>query len=174
MSALHRHPVVMLRRADYCDTNLLWRWRNDYAARQASRNRTPVPHDQHALWLMRTLNDPTRALFIGEEDGVPVGTVRLDRDGPFAAEVSVTVASEYRGLGYGAALVTGVEAWAHGALIERLVAEIRWSNWRSLRLFWRCGYRLRGLRWGFVTLVQHRDGSVLRRIVQRVRLGAAA
>ena len=156
MSA-ERH--VTLRRAGHADSRRLWQWRNDFATRQASRHRAWIPHGAHALWLVKVLPDPDRLLLIAEDtdvlgDPVAIGTVRLDRQGAAAAEINITVAPEYRGLGYGALMLRAIESEARATLHTRLIAEIRWSNRASLKLFWRGGYRLTSLRWGFVTLTK--------------------
>ena len=80
---------ITLRRAGHADSRRLWQWRNDFATRQASRHRAWIPHGAHALWLVKVLPDPDRLLLIAEDtdvmgDPLPVGTVRLDRQGDAA------------------------------------------------------------------------------------------
>jgi ribosomal protein S18 acetylase RimI-like enzyme len=147
---------VTLRAAETADAHRLWVWRNDEATRRASRNQAPVPFEDHVRWLQHTLANPARALFIGELNGWPVGVCRLDRltesDGRDSAEVNITVAPEFRGCGIGRAILEAIADEARAAGLVHLIAEIRWSNRASLKIFWRQGYRFRSLRWGFVTL----------------------
>jgi UDP-2,4-diacetamido-2,4,6-trideoxy-beta-L-altropyranose hydrolase len=146
-----RARSITLRRAETADAYRLWLWRNDEATRLASRNRAPVAWDDHLAWFRRALADPARAFFIGETNGWPVGVCRLDREGP-AAEVNITVAPDFRRCGIGRAILGAIEEEARATSLRWLIAEIRWSNRASLKIFWLEGYRLRSLRWGFVTL----------------------
>lgn len=52
------------------------------------------------MWLIGVFGNPDRALYIAEEGGEPVGTVRMDGD-----ELSWTVAPKSRGRGVGTRMV---------------------------------------------------------------------
>ncbi|MDG2013116.1 MAG: GNAT family N-acetyltransferase, partial [Pirellulaceae bacterium] len=94
-------PAIRLRPANQDDIDLLLRYRNDTQTRAASRNQEPVDKHEHSQWLSQTLMRKDRRLIIGEIDGLPVGTARLDIREDQSIEVSWTVAPEMRGQGIG-------------------------------------------------------------------------
>lgn len=92
-------PVVMK------DAKTLLEWRNDASTRSASHNTEMVKMDDHVAWLSATLNNPNRQLFIAEDDGCPIGTVRADSsDG--IHELSWTIAPSVRGRGLAKIMVS--------------------------------------------------------------------
>jgi RimJ/RimL family protein N-acetyltransferase len=93
---------MKLRPAKFSDASLLFNWRNDPLTRLASVNTSPVLWAEHIAWLARTIGNPDRTLLVAEvDDGLPVGTVRIDQDN----EMSWTVAPEHRRKGYGVGMV---------------------------------------------------------------------
>ncbi len=120
---------LTLRPATREDAELLLGWRNDPRTREASHDTRVIPREEHLAWLSSVLADPDRQLFVAEEDGVPVGTVRADfRDGAWV--LSWTVAPDARGRGVGKRMVA--------LLVERLAgpvrAEIKVGNMASVRI----------------------------------------
>lgn len=95
--------MLTLRPATLADAERLFAWRNDPATRAASVHDGEVAWEEHLAWLNSSLASLARDLLIAEEDGEPVGTVRIDRTDE--TEVSWTVAPGHRGKGYGAAMV---------------------------------------------------------------------
>jgi len=91
--------MVSLRLATIKDAELLLAWRNDPLTREASRNSGEVPWENHVAWLEKSLLMSERKLYIAEEAGVPVGTVRADRLANGVQELSWTIAPEARGRG---------------------------------------------------------------------------
>lgn len=96
--------TLILRLATIDDSRRLFEWRNDLETRRNSRTQGPLDPIKHEEWLRASLTNPARKIYIAEENGVPVGTVRLDDTGDFV-EVSWTVAPEARGRGLGKEIV---------------------------------------------------------------------
>lgn len=132
-------PPIVLRRARADDTNRLLEWRNDPLTRQYSRNAGGVTPSEHEQWLKNTLASRTRVLCIAEVEGRAAGQVRLDVSGSLA-EVSITVAPEFRGKGMASAMLTSVETIAREQGVVTLTAEIQPGNDASIRAFKRAGY----------------------------------
>ncbi len=86
-----------------------------------------------------------------EEGGGPaiIGGARYVLVRPGTAEVAFMVIDEYQGNGLGAALMRHLIAIARAAALKELVAEVLPDNRPMLRLFERCGFRLK------------RDGAVV-------------
>ena len=72
--------MMNLRKATTKDWKLLLDWRNDQHTRKSSKNTSEVPAQQHKIWLENVVRGPDRILYIAEDDGEAVGTVRADYD----------------------------------------------------------------------------------------------
>jgi RimJ/RimL family protein N-acetyltransferase len=134
---------IVLRRAGAADAYALWLWANDDATRAASRGRAVIPWSEHVRWLGTELAAGSAAVYIGERDALPVGSVRFDSpDGWRTARLSYVVAPESRGAGLSPLLVAqGVmEIRRHWPAV-RLRAEVSPDNGRSLRVFRGLGWR---------------------------------
>ncbi len=79
--------------------------------------------------MTKTVNDANRRLFVAEENGVPVGTVRADlSDGVY--ELSWTVAPNARGRGVGKRMV----ALLASQISAPIRAEVKAGNSSSIRI----------------------------------------
>lgn len=111
-------------------------WRNEPHARAMFRSSESVDPAAHLVWYSRALESNHKRIFIGEACGKPVGMVRFDKTG-LAWEVSINVASAFRGKGYGRQLLRlGIETFRE----RPLLAHIKIENAASLRIFEACGF----------------------------------
>lgn len=116
---------------------MLLEWRNDPETRRASHDCAEVLRDEHVSWLTETLSNLRRRLFIAQENGVAVGTVRADfADG--AWEFSWTVAPNARGRGIAKQMVALL---AH-EISEPIRAKIKAGNSASVRVAEHAGMEL--------------------------------
>jgi RimJ/RimL family protein N-acetyltransferase len=114
-----------------------------------SRSSEPIDSDSHAEWLRQSLADPDRHVLIVARaaDGLPVATTRYDvrtANGSRARwEVSIVVAPEMRGRGFGNATLQASDAWLLATEPEaaEIIAWVRPANISSRTLFERNGYR---------------------------------
>lgn len=114
------------------DAELLLAWRNDPETRRQSRTSDELSLVNHIAWLTTSLAMPSRRLYIAEQDGTPVGTVRSDKREDGTVELSWTVAPRERGKGFGKAMVTQFAREIHPG--ERLVASIKKGNVASEKI----------------------------------------
>lgn len=131
--------ALTLRRATRDDCDLLWAWRNDPETRAQSHHSDPIPLDQHRVWLANALLNPARRLYIAIDNGVPIGTGRLDLTPEGGAMISITVAPDHRGRGYATPLVRALSAAVPHRPID---AEVKIHNARSCRTFERAGFHV--------------------------------
>lgn len=124
---------MRLRKATMEDAERLFQWRNDPVTRAASINRDPVAWHDHLAWLEASLTNPLREILIAE-DGVPLGTVRLDKD--LRTEVSITLAPAARGHGQATSLIA-LATQTKGPFVAR----IRPDNPASRRAFQKAGFQ---------------------------------
>jgi spore coat polysaccharide biosynthesis predicted glycosyltransferase SpsG/ribosomal protein S18 acetylase RimI-like enzyme len=134
--------VVRFRTATEGDSERLRAWRNDPEVVAASRSPDPIGLEEHERWLEAVLEDPDRLLFVVEEDGRPVGSVRFDASGD-EAEINIAVAASHRGSGLGARIIRESSELLLGAYpsLRRVIAEVQTNNRRSALAFERAGYR---------------------------------
>ncbi len=120
---------MTLRIATSDDSGLLLAWRNDPITRIASHSGEAISVSMHKTWLESTLSNPDRQLYIAEENGASVGTVRADYcNGEH--EISWTVAAESRGRGIAKRMVRLLADHISGPLR----AEVKSDNLASARV----------------------------------------
>jgi RimJ/RimL family protein N-acetyltransferase len=130
--------LVILRKAGIEDSDLLFAWRNDEATRLNSLNSAPVKAEEHARWLGRSLRSTDRSLFIVEESGIPVGTVRIDSLPDGQKDLSWTIAPERRRTGIGKqAVQKAVDAHPDWDFVAR----IKSTNAASIKIAEHAGFR---------------------------------
>ena len=129
-----------LRNATIADARALFDWRNDPLTRQGSHNTAELEFDSHVSWVEKTLANPARQLFIVEEDGNPVGTVRIDHEPNNSAEMSWTVAPDARGRGVAKKMVRLIADHIPASCILR--AEVKAGNEASVKVAEAAGLRL--------------------------------
>jgi RimJ/RimL family protein N-acetyltransferase len=139
---------VQLRRATPDDAAPLHAWRNHPSVRAMSNDSAEIDHATHRRWLDAVLESPSRPLFIGERDGVPVGVLRFDIQDA-TAEVSIYLVAGHSGRGEGGALLRAGEDWMarEQPQVHELSAQVNSGNRASHRLFERCGYAPRATRY---------------------------
>lgn len=134
--------ALTLREANHADCELLWKWVNEPAVRQASFIGGEIPLDQHRSWFLDKLNSASCAIYIAvDEDGRPVGVIRFETDPDRNARVSITVEAGHRGGGYASEIIRlGCQTVHRRQPIERFVADIKTDNVPSQRAFRRAGF----------------------------------
>ncbi|HXC46458.1 MAG TPA: GNAT family N-acetyltransferase [Solirubrobacteraceae bacterium] len=139
-------PAVTLRPAGVDDSTRILAWRNDIQTRRWSRDPREIALEEHASWLARTLADSSTRLWVAEVDGIAIGHVRIGPQTNGSAEVHLALASDARGRGLGAAVLTQAGALALAdAEVTLLCAHVKPENHASLRTFERSGFRPIGL-----------------------------
>jgi RimJ/RimL family protein N-acetyltransferase len=144
---------VTLRPATPEDSARLREWRNDPETVAASLSGRGVEPAEHEAWLERVLADPAERLFVIEENGEPVGQLRLQRRGEGTLEVHIGLAASARGRGLGRRALELAWEQAGG---EPLVARVLAGNERSLRAFAAAGFDERS-REGREVLLERRE-----------------
>lgn len=134
---------VRLRAATTDDAAFLRELRNDGEVRLRSRSHGTVEEHAHLRWLMDTLSDPRRHLYVVEDLGEPVGQLRLDVH-ETCAEVSIAVVASVRRRGIAGAALRAADAKARQLGVSELLAFVQPTNEPSIRLFDRAGYRRTG------------------------------
>jgi len=138
---------ISLRLVTEGDARQIWLWANDPDAREASFSHARIPWEEHLEWYQRRLRDPLTTMYIVmDAAGTPVGVVRFQGGNtPDGAIVSLTIAREYRGLGFGSrALRLATLKASREKGTRRFIAFVRAGNGASLRTFMKAGFGYRG------------------------------
>jgi UDP-2,4-diacetamido-2,4,6-trideoxy-beta-L-altropyranose hydrolase len=134
---------LKIRRATQADCRLLWEWANEPGVRASAFSQQSIGWEEHVAWFTSRMADPTCTIFIAEDgQGKPLGQVRFNEKPDETAEIDVSVASEFRGKGYGSWLIQcAIEQYlAFGHRVSELRALIRSENGASARAFERAGF----------------------------------
>lgn len=142
---------VELRAAEPADCERVYAWNFARDVRAVSSKSTAVDLAQHTTWFAARLGEP--AFWIIEDDGEPVGNIRIDRtappfgsaarDGSLAREshagagrISIALDASARGKGIGrAAIRRACAAWG-----SAVIATIMPDNRASRAAFAACGF----------------------------------
>lgn len=121
--------AISLRLATIQDADLLLSWRNDPETRKFSHSTGEVLRDEHLTWLTKTIDNPQRKLYVAEEVGIPVGSVRADfSEGVW--EISWSTGPSARGRGVAKKMV----ALLAQQISEPIRAEVKVENIASARI----------------------------------------
>lgn len=114
------------------DADLLFAWRNDPQTRIASKDQSELTFASHIDWLERRLRNQTPHLYLAEDEGVPVGTFRIDGD-----SISYTVAPDHRGKGIATTMLLMAKD-----MFGAKNAEVRRENIASIKAVTNSGHLL--------------------------------
>ncbi|MCX5679375.1 MAG: GNAT family N-acetyltransferase [Candidatus Omnitrophica bacterium] len=129
-------PVIYFRPAALEDCRKIFDWRNNPAARDNSLSSEPVSWQDHERWFKAKVFDPKTLFYVLlAENEKPVGQIRIDLDGSEGI-ISITVAPEARGRGYGdKGLKAVVDHIFQEKRLSRLVALVKEDNVSSQKIF---------------------------------------
>lgn len=132
---------LRLRPVESTDCDLIWKWANDPVTRQVSLSPTLVTLQQHQAWFIDKLKDTQTCFYIVFEKNVPIGQIRFEIDQETAI-VSVNLAPECRGMGYGARVIKlGVEALFEETSVMLVHAYIKPENIASIKAFMKAEFQ---------------------------------
>lgn len=131
---------LYLREAIESDCDTIFEWANDEETRQNSFSTEKIEYADHLKWYEKVLKSDDIKQFIMVLDNgeihTDVGQIRL-RIKDDMAEISYSIAPEFRGAGYGKKIIELIkkETSFRYPFIRRLCAEIKPENTSSARCF---------------------------------------
>lgn len=136
------HGRLRMRKMHAADCRLAWEWANEAAVREVSFHPGAIPFEEHVRWFDAKLKDGNCFFYIAEgAGGEPVGHIRFDIRGGEAV-VSLTVAKEFRGQGYGSEMLRlGCGMASRDAGTRSIHAYVLPANQASKSLFLNAGFR---------------------------------
>lgn len=122
------------------DCEQLFIWNNDSVVRTFGFHNAPLIWEEHCRWFETFLANPAQHGWIALAPE-PVGILRLACEGPIGT-VSIVVAAEHRGRGFGLAMLTALHREVEQrSLAKTLQAFVRSENQASRHLFLQTGYQ---------------------------------
>ena len=123
---------------------MIWDWRNDPITRKMSVNSEKVSWEEHTSWYEKVLLDKFRRLYVGEEEGIPIGVVRFDKcdDEEYVYEFSINISPARRKKSFGKQLLTnGIrKLFKEVENCKFIRAEVKKDNESSNKLFKSFGF----------------------------------
>jgi UDP-2,4-diacetamido-2,4,6-trideoxy-beta-L-altropyranose hydrolase len=131
-----RASMLDLHRVGPEDCRLLWVWANEPEARALSLSPDPIPWETHQAWFAARVHSTACLFYIAaDQHGSLIGQIRYDITGDEAV-VSVSIAKEARGHGYGAALIIrGSERCFADKPVQTIRAYVKPNNVASVKAF---------------------------------------
>lgn len=150
--------MVTLRTVTDDDVFRLYRWQAAPETRRFFHRPSPPTWDEHVAYCCEHMGD--LFWFVAETaDGTPVGMVRImPGEGGEPRWVSIVVAPEHRGKGFGARILTAARG-ARPIHAAPLLAEVHRDNAASRRAFEKAGWSLDGKREGTAWLTYRAPGG---------------
>jgi UDP-2,4-diacetamido-2,4,6-trideoxy-beta-L-altropyranose hydrolase len=135
------NSLLSLRTVAVEDDRLLWQWANDPHVRAMSFSSAPISWEKHVSWLGQKLTTPGCYLWIASYQGLPIGQVRFDQTERVEANISISLAPETRGKGYGQSLIQiACQKLFQETDIHTIHAYIKVDNSASIHAFEACGF----------------------------------
>lgn len=146
---------MILRRATPEDWARIYAWRNDPETRRQFRSARIVPLQEHLDWFASVLQEPTITIWMARDKGRDVGMIRTmpARRASDGLEVSLVVEPCLRQQGYAQRIVQSlIDYVEHSIAPGPLYAEVKTTNYGSLRTFVSAGFTLSEIRKGYACL----------------------
>jgi RimJ/RimL family protein N-acetyltransferase len=133
--------TISLRPATAADAKLIFEWRNDPVIVRLGSSQREVTWNEHEEWFSQSITSGKRHIFIVERDGVPIGQVRFDLVERSECVISVCLATEFTGHGWGIeAISAGCELIFEAWPIYAVVASVRADNEVGQSAFRKAGF----------------------------------
>ncbi len=123
------------------DCRQVWEWANDPEVRAVSFSTEPIPWETHVRWFAARLQAAGCHWYIaGDDQERPIGQIRYEvRDD--AAVVSLSLARNARGRGYGSRLLAlGTSQILNSLPVHTIHAYVKPDNVASRRAFVKAGF----------------------------------
>lgn len=132
---------IYLKKADWKDVDLLFKWVNDEEVRKNSFNSHKIDYEEHKQWYKSSLEDRNVDIFILYVNNTPIGQIRLNYSGTTAI-INYSIDKNYRRKGFGSIILKMVEQKVIYSRPEILVllGSVKPNNIPSKKVFEKNGY----------------------------------
>lgn len=132
---------LFLRLADISDLDMYYEWANDPVVRSNSFNSAPIPYEDHVKWFNKAVSRDDVVLYVLMDADKAVGQIRINITNS-VAEISYSIASDFRGMGYGSKIVLLLidKIRVDRPEIQTIRARVKPDNNASLKVFENQGF----------------------------------
>ena len=137
--------MIILRRAKEEDCAVIYQLRNHPAVRKGCFCSEPIEFADHRGWFKDSLKRDNRIILLAYHEGEVVGVLRFDLLGHIrdVAEVSIYIAPQLHGQGWGSKVLQEGESWLlQNTEIRTIIARVKEQNEASVKLFTGSGFTL--------------------------------
>lgn len=118
---------------------------NDKLVRANSINTEQIKWENHQIWFKNKINNENDFFYLIKDSGNNlISQVRFDRIGPNECDISISIAPQFRGKGYGVKILKSVsEKIMSEHKIKKINAYVKNENIASKIIFEKAGYILK-------------------------------
>lgn len=134
-------PDFTLREVSSGDCEIVFNWANDPLVREQSFSSGQIAWEDHTKWFLSKIGDAnTFFLIIVDTEGIPLGQIRYDIDGP-KATISMSIAKEYRQKHYSPrAIIQSAQLLFKKTNVDEIRAYVKKDNMQSYHAFVSAGF----------------------------------
>lgn len=133
---------LQLRRACLADRELLFDWANDSVVRANAFHTEKISYADHIKWFAGIMKNDAIYQYILYDNKIPVGQIRLNMEDD-RAFIDYSIAAEFRGMGYGTALMQLLLQELETVKMPdelTLIGQVKQQNFASANVFEKCGF----------------------------------
>lgn len=131
-----------LRQVCLADRELLFGWANDNTVRANAFHTEKISYADHIKWFAGIMKNDAIYQYILYDNEIPVGQIRLNMEGD-RAFIDYSIAAEFRGMGYGTALIQLLLQELETVKMPdklTLIGQVKQQNFASANVFEKCGF----------------------------------
>jgi len=130
-----------LRYVEENDIELIFNWSNDKEVRKNSFHTETIKWEEHVKWFKNIIENKNVYFFILEDDGNPIGQIRIKFEKDDEGIISFSISKEFRGFGFGKEILRLIEEQLNKINMKcKLIGLVKIDNIASKKSFVINGY----------------------------------
>lgn len=133
---------LFLRKVTEDDMLILFNWANDPDVRKNAFHSETITLEEHTNWFKKLIMDDSQYQYILMCDDIAVGQIRLSLENNDSAEIDYSIASDYRGRGFGERILELIRLQVKKDIpdLNKLIGRVKSGNIASESCFQSSGY----------------------------------
>ena len=132
---------LRLRRVEENDIELIYNWSNDKEVRKNSFHTETIKWEDHVNWFENIIENKNVYFFILENDGKPIGQIRIAFEKNNERIISFSISKAFRGFGFGKEILRLAEEKLNKVNMKcKLIGFVKKDNIASRKSFIINGY----------------------------------
>lgn len=127
---------LRLRHVEENDIELIFNWSNDNEVRKNSFHTETIKWEEHVNWFKNIIENKNVYFFILENDGRPIGQIRITFEKNDEGIISFSISKEFRGFGFGKEILRLAEEQLNKINVKcQLIGLVKKDNIASRKSF---------------------------------------